>query len=94
MRRIKNKINFETRALESDPNKGIKIKSYIDGLKKALSIIDGSKQWNSFEEIYPVDGQVVLVRTKSGVYNVVRYSVRLDFESVCDYWMEIPKIKC
>lgn len=47
MRRIKNKINFEIRALESDPNKGIKIKSYIDGLKKALSIIDGSKQWNS-----------------------------------------------
>lgn len=46
MRRIKNKINFEIRALESDPNKGIKIKSYIDGLKMALSIIDGSKQWN------------------------------------------------
>lgn len=43
MRRIKNKIILEIMALESDHNKGIKIKSYIDGLKKALSIIDGSK---------------------------------------------------
>lgn len=32
MRRIKNKINFEIRALESDPNKGIKIRCLITAI--------------------------------------------------------------